>query len=781
MEARDYLLELLKHSRRPIFLTGKAGTGKTTLLKQITSETYKSCIVAAPTGIAALNAGGVTLHSLFQLPSATFVPQDGDIPLDYTEAVHTPSSYWRQTKMHERKRQLLRSMELLIIDEVSMLRADTLDFIDMILRRVRSSPEPFGGVQVLLIGDLLQLPPVVRGREWEILSHFYSGIFFFHARVLMQSPPIYIELDKVYRQSDGSFVSILNSLRYTRLSSDELSLLNAHVQPQFDSTEHDGYIMLTTHNDQVARINRRGLDKLDSPSIYFDAQIEGDFPEYLYPTDHTLELKIDARVMFLRNDTEYPRRYYNGKIGVVCDLSEDHISVQLEGSDLIVNVEMYEWSNMRYTLDKETKEPKTEILGTFRQYPLRAAWAITIHKSQGLTFERAAIDLERIFSSGQAYVALSRLTQLEGLVLLSPLSNRGIDAPRDVVSYSQQRMSTDMLHLVLERERHTYWMTESLEAMNWSSLIDDWRDHSFSYRAETGRSLKSNYGDWASETTAEVEEIYKLALRFREQLRQLWSVSQPDLRHIAQRISQAEAYFTPRLTDIACSVGVTRARVSKERKVKEYLQELTSLQQGLSTTMQRLLRIRIVLSTLANDGDWRRDSLGIGSAIERWQDNVGELVRQHLRDNPTSQDEPRADKEEEATPSKADKKRRQRGKDNTSQDKTPPTPKRRTHEITLDLLRSGLSIDQIAEARSLTSGTIMSHLGHLIHEGRLELDEAIDKDSILLVSDYLDLHPAPIALKDLYEALQERISYGALRLILSCLRPQEPKKDNQDR
>lgn len=778
MNERDYLLELIKHSRRPIFLTGKAGTGKTTLLRQITTETYKNCIVAAPTGIAALNAGGVTLHSLFQLPSATFVPQDGAIPLDYSDAIHTPSSYWRQTKMHERKRQLLRSLELLIIDEVSMLRADTLDFIDMILRRVRRSPEPFGGVQVLFIGDLLQLPPVVRGREWEVLSQFYSGIFFFHARVLTQAPPIYIELDKVYRQSDGDFVALLNNLRYNRLSPCDLERLNIHVQPHFDSTEHDGYIMLTTHNEQVDRINRKGLDKLTSPSVYFRAHIDGDFPEYLYPTEHTLELKLDARVMFLRNDTEHPRRYYNGKIGIVCDLCDDHISVQLEGSDTIVDVDLYEWSNIRYTLDDETREPKTEVLGTFRQYPLRAAWAITIHKSQGLTFERAAIDLERVFASGQAYVALSRLTRLEGLVLLSPLSLYGIHAPRDVVSYAAQRMSPEMLGMVLERERHSYWMSECLEAMNWSTLVDEWRDHSFNYQAETARSLKSGYGDWASETLTQVEELYRLALRFREQLRQLWSTHQPDLRHIAQRIAQATDYFYPRITDIACSVGVTRAEASKGRKVKEFLQELLDLHQGLASTIQKLLRIRITLSTLSEDGDWRRDSLGIGSAVEAWQEEVERLTRQRIKDLKEAQASSQDAAETGSTPKAL---RKSPKRDNLSSQATdaPSTPKPRTHETTLELLRSGLSIEQIAEARSLTTGTIMSHLGHLLQKGRIELSEAIDQDTILLVGDYLEQHPTPISLKELYEALEERIPYGALRLILSSLRPQQKSAHNE--
>lgn len=772
MDERDYLLELLKHSRRPIFLTGKAGTGKTTLLRQITTETYKSCIVAAPTGIAALNAGGVTLHSLFQLPSATFIPQEGAIPPDYNEAIHTPSSYWRQTKMHERKRQLLRSLELLIIDEVSMLRADTLDFIDMILRRVRRSSDPFGGVQMLFIGDLLQLPPVVRGREWEVLSQFYAGTFFFHARVLTQAPPIYIELDKVYRQSDGDFVSLLNNLRHNHLSTHDLELLNAHVQPHFDSTEHEGYIMLTTHNDQVDRINRKALDKLTSSSVYFRARIDGDFPEYLYPTEHTLELKLNARVMFLRNDTEHPRRYYNGKIGVVCDLCDDHISVQLEGSDVVVDVDMYEWSNVRYTLDDETREPKTETLGTFRQYPLRAAWAITIHKSQGLTFERAVIDLERVFASGQAYVALSRLTRLEGLVLLSPLSRHGINVPLDVVSYATQRMSPEMLGMVLERERHSYWMSECLEAMNWSTLVDEWRDHSFSYRAETGRSVKSSYGDWACETTARVEELYRLALRFREQLRQLWSSQQTDLGHIAQRIAQATDYFSPRLSDIACSVGVTRTRASKGGKAKEYLHELSRLQQGLASTMQKLLRIRTTLAALCEGGDWSRDSLGIGSAIEAWQEEVGRLTCQRMRELKELQTPTSLETLETNDTSGTPRKRSRRGAQSATATNTLSSPKPRTHEMTLELLRSGLSVEQIAEIRSLTIGTIMSHLGHLIQEGRIELSEAIDRDTVQLVEDYLEQHPMPIALKELYETFEESIPYGALRLILSSFRSQ---------
>ena len=419
MNTKEYVLDFINRTNCNLFLTGNAGTGKTTLLRHIVQHTFKNCIVAAPTGIAALNAGGVTLHSLLQLPPGTFIPYG--LSLESATGVNflTPTSFWKQTRMHASKRKLLRNMELLIIDEVSMLRADTLDLIDFVLRRVRSNPRSFGGVQVLFIGDLMQLPPVVKPHEWELMSAIYQGVFFFHSMVIRQHPPVFLELETIYRQTDVRFTSLLNNLRHNRLPADDLTYLKDHVNPTFDSTCHEGYITLTTHNHKADQINRRALEALPALPHSYQAIIKGDFPEHLYPLEPTMTLKEGARVMFVRNDTRQLRRYYNGKIAVVHSLSPSSVVVRTDGGELI-EVEPHEWTNVRYSVNPETNAPEQEVIGSFRLFPLRAAWAITVHKSQGLTFEHAAIDLEGVFVPGQAYVALSRMTGPEGMILLSP-------------------------------------------------------------------------------------------------------------------------------------------------------------------------------------------------------------------------------------------------------------------------------------------------------------------------------------------------------------------------
>lgn len=752
MDTKDYLLEFIRHSRQSVFLTGKAGTGKTTLLRRITSETYKHCIVAAPTGIAALNAGGVTLHSLFQLPSGLYLPTEPTVPIRSAETVITPSSYWRQSRMHASKRKLLRSLELLIIDEVSMLRADTLDCIDMILRRVRRSSEPFGGVQILFIGDLLQLPPVVKPHEWELMSQYYQGVFFFQAQVLETYPLLHIELDKVYRQSDDRFVSLLNNLRSNILAPQDIEVLNEYVRPNFDSTEHDDYIMLTTHNHKVDAINRRALDKLPNRSYYYEASIDGDFPEYLYPTERRLELKLGARVMFLRNDTAQPRRYYNGKIGVVSAIGIDHISVYLEDSKITVDVEPYEWTNVRYVIDTSDQSMRTETLGTYRQYPLRAAWAITVHKSQGLTFERAVIDLEHVFTAGQAYVALSRLTSLDGLVLLAPVASGGIVVPEAVRSYTSEPTSIEHMDEALRANRRDYWREQTLAVMDWGELADLWREHSYSYRAESERSLKSSYGDWASETAAEVIRLHQIALRFRAELYQLWSAPTVDIGYIRERIGRAVLYFEAELRAIALSVETNLLSIGQQRSVKQFAKELDALGQAVLSMMQRLYRIRAMVNALADRSELSQQALGISELVQRWKNEIHTEALERV---------PKAapkDRDDELSKSRKGKK----GK--ASQQ--PKPARERTQDITLELYRSGLAPEEIAANRGLSLGTIYGHLAYQLALRQIPPDELIDLSatSASPIMAEFSRRAGYISLREVYEALGGSVSYELLRL-----------------
>lgn len=425
--------ELVEKTGVHVFLTGKAGTGKTTFLKRLREDGTKRMIVLAPTGIAAINAGGMTLHSFFQLPFAPYVPDSS-----FTTDSRTPA--YRYFRFSRDKINIIRSIDLLVIDEISMVRSDLLDAVDSVLRRFRNRNKPFGGVQLLMIGDLQQLAPVVRDEDWEILHTFYDTPYFFSSRALQQTEYYTVELKKVYRQSDSRFLELLNSIRDGRCTPEVMQALNRRYIPEFRPSKEDGYIHLVTHNIQAQRINDSEMDMLPGPSYSFQATIEGQFPEYSYPTDETLVLKQGAQVMFVKNDTSAEHRYVNGTIGEVVDISEDMIEVKCRDSGSVLTVRQEAWSNARYVLDETTREIREEVEGIFYQYPLKPAWAITIHKSQGLTFDRAIIDARASFAHGQAYVALSRCRSLEGLVLSAPLSRRSVindDAVEDFIAHAR--------------------------------------------------------------------------------------------------------------------------------------------------------------------------------------------------------------------------------------------------------------------------------------------------------------------------------------------------------
>ena len=416
--------DFVEKTGRSIFLTGKAGTGKTTFLKTIVEKSRKRPIVVAPTGVAAINAGGVTIHSFFQLPFTPYVPGS---------KLESKFDFGRE------KRKIIASIDLLIIDEISMVRADLLDAIDTVLRRFRDHYQPFGGVQLLMIGDLAQLTPVVTAEDEQILKPYYDTPYFFGSKALQQIDYVTIQLDHVYRQQDMSFIDILNQIREGHPTSEVLSVLNNHYKPTFIPKPEEPYIRLTTHNQLANYYNDTELKKLSGRSYLFHAEISGTFPDFSYPTAETLELKQGAQVMFVKNDPSAEHLYYNGRIGRVTYVDAYKILVLCDGDNDAIEVEPLEWENTRYTLNEETREIETEVQGVFKQYPLRLAWAITIHKSQGLTFDRAIIDANQSFAPGQVYVALSRCRSLEGLVLASPLGTRAIINDERVDSYIAQQ------------------------------------------------------------------------------------------------------------------------------------------------------------------------------------------------------------------------------------------------------------------------------------------------------------------------------------------------------
>ena len=421
--------QFIENTGTHLFLTGKAGTGKTTFLRKLKRESPKRMVVIAPTGIAAINAGGVTIHSFFQIPFAPYVPES---------SFSTNGQATYRFRFGKEKINIIRSMDLLVIDEISMVRADLLDAVDEMLRRYRDRHKPFGGVQLLMIGDLQQLAPVVKDEEWQMLKKYYDTPYFFSSRALKQTEYCTIELKTVYRQSDGAFLDLLNRIRENHCDPQVLEALNRRYLPAFQPRKEEGYIRLVTHNYQAQRINNYELEQLPGRSYAFRATIDGKFPEYSYPTDELLELKKGAQVMFVKNDSSGEHRYYNGMIGEVTDLSADSIEVRAKDSTVAFLLQEEEWTNAKYVLDEESKEIVEDIEGTFRQFPLKLAWAITIHKSQGLTFERAIIDASSSFAHGQTYVALSRCKTLEGLVLSAPLSAKAVISDRAVDRFTEE-------------------------------------------------------------------------------------------------------------------------------------------------------------------------------------------------------------------------------------------------------------------------------------------------------------------------------------------------------
>ena len=421
--------QFIENTGTHLFLTGKAGTGKTTFLRKLKRESPKRMVVIAPTGITAINAGGVTIHSFFQIPFAPYVPES---------SFSTNGQATYRFRFRKEKINIIRSMDLLVIDEISMVRADLLDAVDEMLRRYRDRHKPFGGVQLLMIGDLQQLAPVVKDEEWQMLKKYYDTPYFFSSRALKQTEYCTIELKTVYRQSDGAFLDLLNRIRENHCDPQVLEALNRRYLPDFQPRKEEGYIRLVTHNYQAQRINNYELEQLPGRSYAFRATIDGKFPEYSYPTDELLELKKGAQVMFVKNDSSGEHRYYNGMIGEVTDLSADSIEVRAKDSTATFLLQEEEWANAKYVLDEESKEIVEDIEGTFRQFPLKLAWAITIHKSQGLTFERAIIDASSSFTHGQTYVALSRCKTLEGLVLSAPLSAKAVISDRAVDRFTEE-------------------------------------------------------------------------------------------------------------------------------------------------------------------------------------------------------------------------------------------------------------------------------------------------------------------------------------------------------
>lgn len=702
-------------TNRHIFLTGKAGTGKTTFLKYIIDHTHKHTVVAAPTGIAAINAGGVTLHSLLQLPFGSFIPET--FPIDASDTkITTPQTLFKNSRFNASKRELIKEIELLIIDEVSMLRADLLDCIDHTLRSIRKSAAPFGGVQILFIGDLMQLPPVVKDEERNLLSAFYPSLYFFEAKALKTVPPIHVELRKIFRQQDQDFIELLNRLRHNEQSDEDVQFLNRYFNPDFNQADETGYIHLTTHNYRADKLNQQKLGALEAELFTYHAHIEGQFPDSMFPTTPELLLKEGAQVMFIKNDPTHEGQYFNGKIGLISSLSEEEIWVKFEdGSEVLVT--QYKWENKRYTLDKETNEIEETFLGSFEHFPIKLAWAVTVHKSQGLTFEKAILDLSGTFAPGQLYVALSRLTSLKGLVLSSPLPENPPPIDQSLSRFNASTSEEKELKDNLQNDQRTFLHDTGKVVFDFSVLIRDLTHHERSFTKEESRSMKQKHSDWTKEIIAETLPLQKVGDGFGKEIYRILH-SREYIDHLEERVEKAQSYFLEILSPIAEKVQAHRQNVSKEKKVKAYLQELTDLEEAYIKKIRDIERMSYLVKTLKT-----------GKAPSFTPSASQLLTQKKLKDS------------------------------------TPQKDKKPTALITYELYQQGKGIKEIANERNLVAGTIESHLAQYVENGTIPIEDLVDPKKVKKIVGVLESDA--VGLSEIKSKLPKNCSYGEIKLVIA--------------
>lgn len=753
-EAAAYTLQFINQTQKSIFLTGKAGTGKTTLLREIIATTHKNTVVVAPTGIAALNAGGVTIHSMFQLPFSAFIPSY-DVSAQFTETVkfENKESLRRHFKMNNVKRNVIKNMELLVIDEVSMMRADLLDAVDFMMQTVRRNTQPFGGVQVLFIGDLLQLPPVIRDEEWRTLKNYYRGKFFFHSHVLQTYPPIYIELSKIYRQTDDAFISVLNNLRNNQITPQDISILNQYVKPDFDFKENKGYITLTTHNAKADSINSQSINDLDGKEYVYTPFVVGDFPEKIFPVEEELKLKVGAQIMFVKNDLSFEKRYFNGKMGVIKSLSDEEIFVHFPEENMTLEVEKYEWKNIRYKVNEQTKDIEEEVLGTFAHYPIKLAWAITVHKSQGLTFDKAALDVSQVFLPGQAYVALSRLRSLNGLILLSPMQMNGISNDQDVMDYALNRATEETLEKALHFETKNFIHNYLVNSFNWGELAQEWRNHRFSYNENAAGSEKAKHSVWAHKRMDIMEQLLDPSQKFIAQLNKIFIKETVDLFFVKERVDAAYDYFFKQMDKLVDDLIYKIAEIQKFKKVKEFYEELSLLDDLQTKAVIRLMKARLLVDIVVSRETISKESL-TSPAIKNYKSEKISKIKEEFKMSNSDMfqvDEPvirYSSKKTDKTAEKADKK----------------TTVEETHELWLQKN----SVDDIARIRKLTPQTIESHLVKLIQAKKIEISDVLPYDKILALREAFEFY-AEESLSPLKEKHGDEFSWDELKMFKASI------------
>lgn len=714
--------EFVEKTGKSVFLTGKAGTGKTTFLKRVVEESRKRVVVVAPTGIAAINAGGVTIHSFFQLPLHPFIP-----------GAKLESKF----AFSKEKRSIIKTMDVLVIDEISMVRSDLLDAVDSVLRRFRNRFKPFGGVQLLMIGDLQQLTPVMTDEDFQLLAPYYPTPYFFGSRALSQIDYVTIELKQVYRQQDEEFISILNSVRSGRPSNDVIKALNNRYDPRFTPSADEGYIRLTTHNHIANSYNEQQLDLINEPVHCFDAVIDGNFPEYAYPTEARLELKAGAQVMFVKNDPSSERRYFNGKIGVVTDFYEGYILVQCPGEDEKIAVEPLEWENCRYVINEQTQEMETEVQGIFKQYPLRLAWAITIHKSQGLTFDRAIIDAAASFASGQVYVALSRCRTLEGMVLATPLRQDAVMTDLRVEDYIDgQEEAAQRSVARLESIKEDYYkelLGELFDFKELASLQKRMLGISMEFPAGSVVGLAQKHNDILNSLN---DKVVPVGTKWQRLIMQK-SYEDVSASEFSARVRNGCSYFLSELEDMYGEFLANTKDIKAENKelVKRYGNIWNDLDMELSSIMILLKAMSVV--PFSTEAYLRERQIAVYEASG--------FVPKELK-----------------TPKTARK----------SATKPQKEKKEDTKVTSFKLYKQGKTVKEIAKERDLNQQTIVRHLAHYVANGMISVDELVPSGRADSIREIISGLGSVKSLSAIKEACPSDITYQDIVLVIAGMESQ---------
>jgi len=757
-ETAKLAASFINQTSKNIFLTGKAGTGKTTFLKELHKYTFKQTIVVAPTGIAAINAGGATIHSFFQLPFGSFVPQPISYSQDINSKVTDPVKLIKNLQIRSRKREIIRKMELLVIDEVSMLRADLLDAIDTVMRHIRGKHYmPFGGVQVLFIGDMYQLPPVVKDQEWSFLKPFYRSQFFFDALALQAEKPIFIELDKIFRQDNLEFISLLNHLRTNDITETDVQLLNTKYQPDYEADINENIITVTTHNYKADEKNKKFLDSLEEKAHAYKATITGDFSESLYPIEKEMTLKKGAQIMFIKNDPSGEMKFFNGKLGRIERLTTDEIYVMIDGNTEETKLERYIWENIRYTINKDKNEIEEEQIGTFSHFPIKLAWAITVHKSQGLTFDRAILDITDSFAPGQVYVALSRLRSLDGLILKTKIKYQNLSIDERVLDYDQTNNCKEILPEKLNSASIDYYRDRAIETFTFDPIVRAYIDLVNHLNSDSPLLNKQEYLEWVLAQQADFLKISAISNSFIRELVKIHQSEQNTPEAIISRADAAKGYFLPVLKSFYLNAQTYLTEFKVIEDANDYIEKVAELELLIYEQYRALLIIGYILDSALSHQLIDKETIRNLQADEERETYLNQLKKLKHRILYGNFDFENGDK------SKTKPKKPRKNKKKDLEIEKPV--KIHSREISFQLFEAGKTIEEIATQRECTPQTVLNHLVWHVREGLLPQTALLSQDSIddiVKASTMLSTQ----MLGPIYELFQGKYSYDEIRIAL---------------